>query len=74
MSRYAQRIRDVAEPEMRVSVMRASHLDLPRTLRALLPVQRNAPQLVVPRNGPIDLVHFTDIYIAIHARRSGLPA
>ncbi len=73
MSRYAQRIRDVAEPEMRVSVMRASHLDLPRTLRALLPVQRNAPQLVVPRNGPIDLVHFTDIYIAIHARRFRAP-
>lgn len=73
MTRYAQRIRDVAEPEMRVSAMHASHLDLPRPIRALLPVQRNAPQLVVPRNGPIDLVHFTDIYIAIHSRRFRAP-
>lgn len=69
MSLYADRIRMVLEPDVTVTSASASHLNIPDPLRRLLPSHRRFPPLPNRWQEPVDLVHLTDIYIGVHARR-----
>lgn len=64
MTRYAERIARVLEPGTEVSTARASHINMVRPLRRFFPRYRRFEPLM---RQDADLVHFTDIYIGVHA-------
>jgi glycosyltransferase involved in cell wall biosynthesis len=68
MTRYAERIARVIEPASEVSLARASHINMWRPLRRFFPSYRRFEPLPPRWPEPVDLVHFTDIYIGVHAR------
>ncbi len=73
MTRYAERIARVIEPESEVSLARASHINMVRPLRRFFPSYRRFDPLPATWPDPVDLVHFTDIYIGVHSRRFNAP-
>jgi len=73
MTRYSERLARLLEPRTTVSSARASHLNMPRPFRQLFPTYRRFEPLPARWPHPLDLVHFTDVYLAGHARRFAAP-
>ncbi|MGE0599260.1 MAG: glycosyltransferase [Dehalococcoidia bacterium] len=73
MTRYIERLVDVLEPEISARAIPASHFNMPAPFRAHIPRYRQFPPLPRKWSEPLDLVHFTDIYIAPHVRRFNCP-
>lgn len=69
MTRYSGRIAALLEPGVEVSSARASHVNMPLPLRRFFPSYRRFEPLPRRWRGQLDLVHFTDIYLGVHARR-----
>ena len=69
MSLYAERLRVLLEPDIRVTSTAASHLNIPEPFRKMLPQHKRFPPLPTQWPDPIDLVHMTDIYVGCHAGR-----
>ena len=69
MARYAGRLTTLLRPEVAVTTVDASHINMPRPFRRLVPSYRRFAPLPPSWPAPIDVVHFTDVYLGVHARR-----
>jgi hypothetical protein len=69
MTRYSGRIAALLRPGVEVRSARASHVNMPLPLRRFFPSYRRFEPLPRRWRGQLDLVHFTDIYLGVHARR-----
>lgn len=73
MTKYAAGIALALEPVSSVRTIGATHLNTPPPLRGLFPRYRNVRRLPRRWNEPLDLVHFTDVFVAPHANRFPCP-
>ncbi|MGE3073520.1 MAG: glycosyltransferase [Dehalococcoidia bacterium] len=69
MGRYTERLIALIEPIASVRAISASHLNMPAPFRPMFPRYRRFPSLPRHWDAPLDLVHFTDVYVAPHVRR-----
>lgn len=73
MSRYTAGVASVLEPIADVETLRASHWNPPALARRIPGRYRGYTPLPRRWPGRLDLVHFTDPYVAVHARRFAAP-
>jgi len=69
MTRYAGRLTILLQPDVAVTTVGASNFNLPRPFRRFAPVYRTFASLPKHWPAPLDVVHFTDICVGVHARR-----
>lgn len=73
MTKYAAGISLALAPVSSVRTIGATHLNTPPPLRGLFPRYRNVRRLPRRWTEPLDLVHFTDVFVAPHADRFPCP-
>lgn len=73
MTKYAAGIALALAPVSSVRTIGATHLNTPPPVRALFPRYRNVRRLPRRWDDPLDLVHFTDVFVAPHADRFPCP-
>lgn len=73
MTKYAAGIAMALEPVSSVGAVGATHINTPPPLRGLFSRYRDVPPLPRRWREPLDLVHFTDVFVAPHADRFACP-
>ena len=73
MTRYTAGLAEVLAPVSRVDVVSAAHVNMPRPFRRYFQRYRGFPSLPYRWRDPVDLVHFTDPYVAVHQGRFRRP-
>lgn len=69
MTKYAAGIASVLEGASHVEAVRATNLNMPVPFRWLFPRYRGVERMPRRWTGDVDLVHFTDVFVAPHAGR-----
>lgn len=69
MGRYTERLIAMLEPDVAVHAISASHVNMPAHLRGPFRRYRHFDPLPRHWSESLDLVHFTDVYVAPHVRR-----
>lgn len=73
MTKYAAGIALALEPVSTVRATSATHINTPQPLRSFFGRYKNVEPLPGRWPEPVDLVHFTDVFVAPHANRFSCP-